>query len=68
MSKKFSKGDTVVLKSGSPLMTVHGYDEYIDPNGKSVESEEDVECVWFDGNKKKSDIFHQDILIKEEIE
>jgi uncharacterized protein YodC (DUF2158 family) len=68
MSKKFSTGDTVTLKSGGQLMTVNGYKRLLNPDGSYEESNEDVVCVWFNKNEQKSAIYHQDALIKEEIE
>ena len=62
MDKKFKIGDTVVLKSGSPEMTI----------SKEIKDKIDVytpntfmgnfEAKWFDGTKVYSDIFHQDSL------
>ena len=49
---QFVAGDTVRLKSGSPLMTV----EVIDSNG--------VHCTWFEGNKVCRDRFPDALLEK----
>jgi uncharacterized protein YodC (DUF2158 family) len=40
----FSVGDTVRLKSGSPIMTVEAVDHH---EGKNM-----VHCVWFDDKKQ----------------
>lgn len=69
MSKKFNKGDTVVLMSGGPLMTVTGYKKLMNPGSMAwEETDEEVECVWFEKNDKKSGVFHQDTIILEKIE
>jgi len=46
----FQIGDKVLLKSGSPVMTVSQFKGGV------------AECVWFDGNKKLSDYFVEGIL------
>ena len=49
---KFKRGDTVMLKSGGPAMTV-----------ESSEFEDAVKCVWFDDKDNLRDTsFHQDML------
>ncbi|HUU31149.1 MAG TPA: DUF2158 domain-containing protein [Phycisphaerae bacterium] len=40
--EKFEKGDTVDLKSGSPLMTVEGFTD-----------DNRVICVWYEGGEVK---------------
>lgn len=63
MAKKFKIGDTVVLKSSGPEMTVEKYNSHIDPETlKTVESDTELTCSWFDGKEKKSASFHQDTL------
>lgn len=49
---QFKVGDVVVLKSGSPKMTVSdtGYDE-----GQ-------IKCVWFDKTKRETALFYPDTL------
>jgi uncharacterized protein YodC (DUF2158 family) len=56
-NQKFKSGDLVVLKSGSPTMTVKEYDLTA---GKLSETE--LWCIWFDGSEKKSAKFHHDTL------
>lgn len=68
MAKKFSRGDTVVLKSGGPLMTVNEYKKIMNPDSGKWEESEEVKCYWFEENEKKFDSFHQDTLVKENIE
>jgi uncharacterized protein YodC (DUF2158 family) len=45
-------GDTVRLKSGSPVMTVNALDNM----GMGLE------CVWFDGTKRCNAYFHESTL------
>lgn len=49
----FEVGDTVRLRSGGPLMTVHDVGDY-GPTGPNP----GLLCVWFDGNKRVEDVFH----------
>ena len=53
----FKIGDVVTLKSGGPTMTVHELGDY-SPTGPA----NGADCVWFDGAKKMSDVFHVDAL------
>ena len=57
MSSKHAIGDVVQLKSGGPLMTVHGVGDYTTSGFNPG-----VLCVWFDGNKRVEDVFHPDAL------
>lgn len=50
-------GDVVILKSGGPIMTVHNMGDYSPMGPKNG-----VNCIWFDGAKKMSDVFHPDTL------
>ncbi|MDM1295886.1 DUF2158 domain-containing protein [Sphingobacterium sp. N143] len=50
MSKKFSKGDVVRLKSGGPKMTIEGYEIVMGWDFTS-ESDDTVVCKWFDSNE-----------------
>lgn len=49
---QFNKGDTVRLKSGSPLMTVVDTGDY-GPLGPK----DGVKCMWFDGSHRMDDVF-----------
>ncbi|STX29971.1 Uncharacterized small protein [Legionella beliardensis] len=49
METQLKVGDVVKLKSGGPRMTI----SYL---GK----EEQIECIWFDGNNKSKGYFHKD--------
>ncbi|MCB1764452.1 MAG: DUF2158 domain-containing protein [Candidatus Competibacteraceae bacterium] len=44
-------GDVVMLKSGGPKMTV------------SDKEDNDVFCIWFDGDQKKRDTFPKDTVV-----
>ena len=49
---KFKRGDTVILKSGGPMMTV-----------EHCEYEDEIKCTWFDDkHKRQSEAFHEDLL------
>jgi uncharacterized protein YodC (DUF2158 family) len=52
---EFKVGDTVRLKSGGPLMTVHRL-------VKMREGPDNIETVWFEGKKKETDIFKSETL------
>jgi uncharacterized protein YodC (DUF2158 family) len=54
--RKFKSGDTVRLKSGGPLMTVHDYHTN-NPDDKRLT------CTWFDNKEIKSATFLEDVLI-----
>jgi len=58
MSEQFQPGDIVVLKSGSPKMTIESLPEV----GRVIK----VRCSWFDGSKKTTDIFAPEALQKVE--
>lgn len=51
----FKKGDTVRLKSGSPLMTI----EHI---GEFAGMKEGARCVWFEGSQRQSEVFDTAVL------
>lgn len=45
-------GDTVRLKSGGPIMVIHG-----------VRKDENFECVWQDGATPHSKIYSSKVLV-----
>jgi uncharacterized protein YodC (DUF2158 family) len=47
--QEIKDGDTVVLKSGGPNMTVADIGEYGGKRG--------AKCDWFDGKKRLSEVF-----------
>ena len=51
--KKFKEGDIVLLKSGSPKMTVMGYEPKDGLN---------VNCTWFDKSEVKEKSFNENLL------
>jgi len=51
MPQQFVTGDTVMVKSGGPPMTV---DMQL--------TEQTVRCVWFDGSREMASIFNVDVL------
>lgn len=55
MANMFKIGDTVTLKSGGPVMTVHSL-------GNSIVNPGDVECIWFEGVVRHEAYFHPDTL------
>jgi uncharacterized protein YodC (DUF2158 family) len=48
----FNVGDVVILRSGSPAMTVHGVGDY-----GPLHPSPGVLCVWFQGQKKYEEVF-----------
>jgi uncharacterized protein YodC (DUF2158 family) len=56
----FKIGDTVVLKSGSPIMTVEKVRAAVD-SGK-IKTDASISCIWFDGTKKLDSSFPPDTL------
>lgn len=58
MNRDLKIGEVVQLKSGGPLMTIHGIGDYSMSSGFNP----GILCVWFDSNKKVEDIFHPDAL------
>ena len=52
MKQQFQIGQTVRLKSDGPLMTVNFIDE----------SNNQIQCVWFENGSKKMDTFHPDTI------
>lgn len=56
-----NKGDTVRLKSGSPVLTVSNVFTCTDTKG---DRSEHVDCVWFDGNKVCARTFNIEVLNK----
>lgn len=57
-NEKIKIGDTVILNSGGPLMTVDNIGEYA---GKTK-----ARCVWFSNDESKVDVFPLETLSKEE--
>jgi uncharacterized protein YodC (DUF2158 family) len=51
---EFEIGDTVRLKSGGPLMTIHNIGDFTPSGGPNP----GLLCVWFDGQKRVEDICH----------
>lgn len=60
MEIKFKLGDTVILKSGGPIMTVTKYITTV--GGGSSMYTGNIECTWFFGNELKYGTFPQDAL------
>lgn len=58
MNRELQIGEVVQLKSGGPLMTIHGIGDYTMGAGFNP----GILCVWFDANKKVEDVFHPDAL------
>lgn len=55
--RNYEIGDVVKLRSGGPSMTVTNF-------GSAYGPADDVVCVWFDGNDKKSSTFRPASLAK----
>jgi uncharacterized protein YodC (DUF2158 family) len=50
--QNFEIGDTVRLRSGGPLMTVHDIGDY------GTHLNPGLLCIWFDGAKRMQEVFH----------
>ena len=55
--KQFKPGDTVLVKSGGPHMTIERWDE----------NHEAWLCVWFVGPKQQRDYFDENVLKTAEV-
>ena len=58
----FNVGDTVVLKSGGPTMTI---DKFPWDGAKGVYHTDRVECVWFGNGELKRETFQVTSLDKD---
>jgi uncharacterized protein YodC (DUF2158 family) len=58
---QFQKGDVVELKSGGPKMVVSDTGDY---STFGAGPKDGVATVWFDGNKKNTDVFDAAVLTK----
>ena len=59
---EFKKGDTVMLKSGGPIMTIEHLGNYSYSGGP----EDGAKCVWFEGAKPQDKVFDSAVLMKYE--
>lgn len=66
MTRKFKAGDWVKSKgnTNSPKMEVLKYVVKKEPIFGFMDSDTYVECVWYRDGERKSQIFHQNRLIK----
>ena len=66
MPKKFKPGDWVKIKgsSDSPKMQVLKYVSKKEPIFGFVNDDTYLECVWYKNGERKSEVFHQNRLIK----
>tara|TARA_R110000868_G_scaffold410962_1_gene701099 strand:+ start:3862 stop:4092 length:231 start_codon:yes stop_codon:yes gene_type:complete len=66
MPKKFKPGDWVKIKgsSDSPKMQVLKYVSKKEPIFGFVNDDNYLECVWYKNGERKSEVFHQNRLIK----
>ncbi|WP_308539036.1 DUF2158 domain-containing protein [uncultured Pantoea sp.] len=64
MSKKFNKGDVVVLNSGGPKMTVTGYTAELMSFVALGVTEKTVSLQWYNdkANKFETSAFDEDLL------
>ena len=66
MVRYFKPGDKVQLKNGGPVMTVLKYIEEKEAFVGTIESDEFVECEWFDEKGPHREVFNQNALLKVE--
>ena len=66
MSRKFKPGDWVKVKGNftHPRMQVLKYVSKKDILLGVVTTDCDVECIWYKNGERKSEVFHQNKLIK----
>lgn len=64
MVRYLKPGDRVQERSGGPVMTVLKYIEEKEPLVGVEESDEFVECEWFDKEGPHKDVFNQKALVK----
>ncbi len=61
MANKFKAGDSVKLKTGSHTMTIKCNATKSSPQGQILIPDK-YECMWSDGQKVQTAVFHEDIL------
>lgn len=61
MASKFKPGDKVVLKTGSPVMTIKGHAATHTTHG-NIAIIDKYECIWNDGQKTQQAVFVEEIL------
>jgi uncharacterized protein YodC (DUF2158 family) len=66
MARKFKAGDWVKVKAsaGRPKMEVLKYVSKKEPIFGFVNDDTYLECVWYKNGERRSNVFHQDRLIK----
>ncbi len=66
MARKFKAGDWVKIKGNAdrPIMEVLKYVSKKEPIFGFVNDDTYLECVWYKNGERKSNVFHQDRLIK----
>jgi len=66
MARKFKSGDWVKIKGklSTPKMQVLKYVTKKDPLLGIVDEDSFLECIWYSGGERKSQVFHQNKLIK----
>jgi uncharacterized protein YodC (DUF2158 family) len=66
MSRKFKSGDWVRVKGKlvAPKMQVLKYIQKKDMITGLIDNDTYLECVWYKDGKRKSEVFHQNKLIK----
>ena len=66
MARKFKAGDWVKIKgkSNDPKMEILKYVPKKEPIFGFVDNDTYVECVWYRDGERKSQIFHQNRLLK----
>ena len=67
MDRLFKPGDRVQLRHGGPTMEVIKYTlDHPSKKQEGVFSDHHVECVWYEEDKRKKEVFDQRTLFKVE--
>jgi uncharacterized protein YodC (DUF2158 family) len=63
--RRFKPGDRVRRCDGGPIMQVLNYVLENRPFVGRLQSDHLVECVWYENGNRRSQVFHQEVLVNE---